>query len=260
MKIFKLIFILGIGFCVVSCNQGPKVIATPVSSEATASSGSTGIFSDESSSTGSQTAPVSSDVHTVKVLEVLPTSKYVYLNVVENGEEFWIATTKKEVEVGESYFYKNGILKTNFESKEHNRVFDKVYLVANIVPANHGNQSSTLNQKTNTKTEIQSPIQVDIEGSIKISELVNNKSKYNGKEVQVSGKCTKLNPNIMGRNWIHLKDGSMDEYDLVITSEHVIPEGHIVTMKGTLILDKDFGAGYKYDLIIENGEIVARKD
>ena len=257
MKIFKLLFILGIGVLVVSCNQGPKIIATPVSSESAASSASTGIFSDESSSAVSQTAPVSSDVHTVKVLEVLPTSKYVYLKVDENGEEFWIATSKKEVEVGKTYFYKNGILKTNFESKEHNRVFDKVYLVANIVPANHGNQSSTVSKEINETAEVESPIQVDVEGSIKIAEIVNNKSKYNGKEVQISGKCTKLNPNIMGRNWVHLKDGSMDDFDLVITSEHAVPEGHIVTMKGTVVLDKDFGAGYKYDLIIENGEIVS---
>ena len=260
MKIFHLLFILGVSLCILSCNQGPKIIATPVSSESSSSSGSTGIFSDESNTALSQTVPASSDVHTVNVLEVLPTSKYVYLKVDEKGEEFWIATSKKDVLVGETYFYKNGILKTNFESKEHNRVFDKVYLVANIVPANHGNQTSIENPEIEKQTEVESPSQIEVEGSIKISELVNNKSKYDGKEIQISGRCNKLNPNIMGRNWIHLKDGSKDDFDLVITSEHAVPEGHIVTMKGTVVLDKDFGAGYKYDLIIENGEIVARKD
>jgi len=258
MKIFKLILVLAWAISLSSCDSGPKVISTPVSASTASSQGSTGIFSDDAHSNAS--APVSSDMHTVKVLEVLPTSKYVYLRVEEKGEEFWIATTKKEAKVGETYFYKNGILKTNFESKEHNRVFDKAYLVANIVPANHGaEQSATM---TESKEIIESePIKnIDVEGSIKISELVNNKSKYDGKEVQISGKCTKLNPNIMGRNWIHLKDGSMDEYDLVITSEHAVPEGHIVTMKGIVVLDKDFGAGYKYDLIIENGQIVQRKN
>ena len=256
MKIFKLIILIGIGLNTASCNQGPKIIATPVSSESAASSESTGIFSEEGGTTNSQPAPVSGDVHTVKVLEVLPTSKYVYLRVDENGENFWIATSKKEVIVGESYFYKNGILKTNFESKEHNRVFDKVYLVANLVPADHGSQTTIDQSKINEPTGEEPMSQIDVEGSIKISELVNNKTKYEGKEIQLSGKCTKLNPNIMGRNWIHLKDGSMDDFDLVITSEHAVPEGHIVTMKGTVVLDKDFGAGYKYDLIIENGQIV----
>jgi len=259
MKIFKLIFTLGIAITLSSCNGGPKVISTPVSSPSSSSQESTGIFSDDINSNALSPAPVSNDVHTVEVLEVLPTSKYVYLKVDEKGEEFWIATSKKEVKVGETYFYKNGILKTNFESKEHNRVFDKVYLVANIVPANHGAEQSTAisSPKENTKSDSQQKI--EIEGSIKISELVNNKSKYDGKEIQISGKCSKLNPNIMGRNWIHLKDGSMDEYDLVVTSDVAVPEGHVVTMKGTVVLDKDFGAGYKYDLIIENGEIVTSK-
>lgn len=260
MKIFKLIFIVGTVIGIHSCNGGPKVISTPISSSSTSTEESTGIFSDEENPKVSTTANVSNNVHTVKVLEVLPTSKYVYLRVDEEGEEFWIATSKKEVKVGETYFYKNGILKTNFESKEHNRIFDKVYLVANIVAADHGMEQSISPVKIKELDEIESTKKVEIEGSIKISALVANKSKYEGKEVQISGQCTKLNPNIMGRNWIHLKDGSKDEYDLVVTSDIAIPEGHVVTMKGTVVLDKDFGAGYKYDLIIENGQIVEVKD
>lgn len=256
MKIFKLIFIFGIAIYMSSCDRGPKVISSPVSPASSSGQESTGIFSENANAQSSSPAQVSNDVHTVKVLEVLPTSKYVYLRVEEKGEEFWIATSKKEVVVGETYFYKNGILKTNFESKEHNRVFDKVYLVANIVPANHGAEQGVTWTPTQEKTDSDSSQKIEIEGSIKISELVNNKYKYNGKEVQISGKCAKLNPNIMGRNWIHLKDGSMDEFDLVVTSDVAVPEGHIVTMKGTVVLDKDFGAGYKYNLIIENGEIV----
>jgi len=253
-------FALLIAIFLCSCNSGPKVISTPVSSTSASNQSSTGIFSDEENPSSEATLPVTNEVHTVEVLEVLPTSKYVYLRVDEKGEEFWIATSKKEVNVGEKYFYKNGILKTNFESKEHNRVFDKVYLVANIVAANHGAEQTTTMSQVKEKASIETtPIQ-QVEGSIKISELVNNKAKYKGKEVQITGKCTKLNPNIMGRNWIHLKDGSMDEFDLVITSDQPVPEGHVVTMKGIVILDKDFGAGYKYDLIIEMGEIVPGKD
>lgn len=254
MKIFNLLIMLSMSICINACSNGPKVISTPVSST---DNEATGIFADVDSPIETKETAVSNDVHTVKVLEVLPTSKYVYLNVEEKGEKFWIATGKKEVKVGETYFYKKGILKTNFESKEHNRIFDKVYLVANIVAANHGSEQSP-------KIE-QSPIvheqdtQTVREGSIKISELVNNKSKYAGKEVQISGKCTKINANIMGRNWIHLKDGSMDEFDLVITSDELVPEGHTVTMTGVVVLDKDFGAGYKYDLIIELGKIVPSK-
>ena len=259
MRLTKLKYILIASLSVGSCKQGPTVISEPVSKESADETASTGIFSDQNEAIQElpkSTSPQSS-MHSVKVLETLPTDKYVYLYVEEGDEKFWIATTKKEVEIGETYYYKNGILKTNFESKEHNRVFDKVYLVSNIVPANHGgeqNNSSTPSFVIEQNNDTQ---KIEKEGSIKISELVKNKEKYNGKEVQISGRCTKINPNIMNRNWIHLKDGSMDDFDLVITSDLAVPEGHIVTMKGTVVLDKDFGAGYKYDLIIENGKIVS---
>ena len=91
------------------------------------------------------------------------------------------------------------------------------------------------------------------EGSIKIKELVENKEKYAGQEVQLSGEVIKVNPNIMGRNWIHLIDGTMDDYDLVITTDINIPEGAFVTLKGQVSLDKDFGAGYFYEVIVEGG-------
>ncbi|MCB0471462.1 MAG: hypothetical protein KDC56_00225, partial [Flavobacteriaceae bacterium] len=61
---------------------------------------------------------------------------------------------------------------------------------------------------------------------------------------------------IMDRNWIHLRDGSKDDYDLVITSTEFVPEGTVVTMKGVVTLNKDFGAGYSYDLILENGSVI----
>lgn len=244
-----------------SCDRGPKVISTPVNESKGQSQSNTGIFSDNTTreSNGTNIAPVATDLHTVEVLEVLPTDKYVYMRVEENGEEFWVATGKQEVKIGEKYFYKNGLLKRNFESKEYNRVFDKVYLVSNIVPANHGGNTSATTTSSNNENKNSTKIDVKtivVPGSIKISEIVNNPQKYDGKTVQVSGTCTKINPNIMGRNWIHLKDGSADDYDFVITSDAAIPEGHTVTMKGTVALDKDFGAGYMYELIVENGEIV----
>ena len=63
----------------------------------------------------------------------------------------------------------------------------------------------------------------------------------------------------MGKNWIHLKDGSQDDFDLVITSDALVDVGSVVTIKAEVVLNKDFGAGYKYDLILENGSIVKKQ-
>ena len=244
-----------------SCNKGPKVISSSDNKES--SEKSTGIFSEDHSTHIKTTQPLNNDLHTIVVKEILPTTKYVYLKVNENDEVFWIATRKQDINIGGTYFYKGGLLKTNFESKEHNKVFDKIYLVTSLVQANHGNNTTgniadrnlnTQNIKenivTNPKTQTQQT------GSIKIVELVENYKKYEGKTVQISGKCVKINPNIMGRNWIHIKDGSKDDYDLVITSDKFVKEGSIITIKATVTLNKDFGAGYRYDLILENGIII----
>ena len=261
-----------------SCNNGPKVIpADTPQNNAINKSGSTGIFTSDNSSATSSTMNnangnskngMMAGMHQVVVNEILPTPKYIYLNVTEGDESFWIATAKQEVEVGQKIFYKGGLLKTNFESKEYNRVFDKVYLVSKIVTAGHGVQginknSSTISSDKKTKSndetksdKTNAPRNITKNGSIKISEIIANPKNYEGKIIQVSGECEKVNYNIMGKNWIHLKDGSKDEYDFVITSEVQIPEGHVVTMKGKVYLDKDFGAGYRYDIIIEEGEIV----
>ncbi|HEX5167870.1 MAG TPA: hypothetical protein VFW11_01755 [Cyclobacteriaceae bacterium] len=246
------LFCAGIILLAASCNKGPKVI--PVNEEESAESG-TGIFSTDTPAPipdESQNS-IDDDVHRVVALEVLPTTKYVYVRVKEGSEEFWIATIKMEVTVGKTYFYRDGLLKTNFESKEHNRIFDRMYLVSSLVDSDHGSKS-TATESEPSHAAITDKIVV--EGSVKIAELVANPKKYEGKVIQISGKCVKLNANIMGRNWVHLEDGSNDDFDLVITSNVAIPEGHTVTMTGKVSLNKDFGAGYQYSIILEEGEFV----
>ena len=223
----------------VACNNGPKVIKS--SSEAPNSESRTGIFSGENGTENTSDSSNSfvNDLHNVKVNEVLKSPKYLYLNVTENGEDFWIATRVMDVSVGQSYYYNGGLLKTNYESKEYNRVFEKIYLVSSkLVEANHGATGNTMNSNATTKTEeththtTTEPQKIVVKaGSIKISELVKNPKKYEGKIVQLSGICTKVNANIMGKNWIHIKDGSKDDFDLVFTSDAFVPEGQLLLLK-----------------------------
>jgi hypothetical protein len=267
MKYSKnLIYTILIFVVFTGCNNGPKVISAKTPEDtATAPSG---IFSDENTFNGSspnQGNSFTDDLHKVVVNEVLPAERYVYLNVTEAGEQFWIAARKQQVEVGATYFYREGLLKTNFESKEYNRVFDRIFLVSNLVPENHGDGSATLNSDvatSNSQFAQKAPIETHTEkivqhkGSIKIAELVANPKDYEGKTVQITGKCVKINPNIMERNWIHLQDGSKDDFDLVVTSATFVPEGKVVTVKALVSLNRDFGAGYKYNIILENGVVI----
>lgn len=251
-----------------SCQNKPKVIV-PVNNntqQTTQQTGETGIFSKsdsptQSASTGSNSNSsnsliAGSEFQRVTVKEVLPTEKYVYLFVNSGEDEFWIATGKQEVEVGKDYVYKNGLLKTNFESKEYNRIFDKVYLVSRLIPADHGQSENTIITIPSTPTSSE-PATIDHPGNFQtIREIVSNPNKFKDKEVLITGQCVKLNANIMGRNWIHLDDRTNDNYDFVVTSNTPVPEGQVVKMKGILKLDQDFGAGYRYELIVENASLV----
>jgi len=263
---FKLmvLFILAT-FLAVSCNKGPKVIKS--SKDTNNTEKSSGIFSEESTEESStkNSESFSGDFHKVVVSEILPTKRYVYLNVKEGEKQFWIATRKQDVIKGRTYFYRGGLLKTNFESKEYNRIFETVYLVTNLVEENHSNSNGALTNTNSNPTKNTASIKENIpmhtdniiehKGSIKIAELVKEPKKYAGKTIQISGECVKVNPGIMERNWIHLKDGTKNDFDLVVTSDTFVPEGSIITVKALVSLNKDFGAGYTYDLILENGTI-----
>lgn len=250
-----LIIILTLGYY--SCKNKPKVITA-----ASKNNEKSKIFSTKEdgvrTKSDSKKAVMTNDFHQIKVNEILPTERYVYLNVDENGKKFWIATRKMDVEKGKTYFYKGGLLKRNFESKEYNRTFETIYLVSSLVASDHSKNVGEQKNKANKKIDI--PTHTDKitvhKGSIKIAELVKNPKKYEGKTVQLSGRCTKVNPNIMKRNWIHLKDGSKDDFDLVLTSDSYVPEGSVITVKAKVSLNRDFGAGYKYDLILEDAVII----
>ena len=232
----------------VACNSKPKVVSAEGAEmqmmqdnpHAAMTSGHTGM------------------AHTVVCQDFMHTDKYTYMDVEENGQRYWIAVPRQDVEKGASYQYTGGLEKHNFKSVEFDRVFDKIYLVSGIIPAGgsagsavdralaHANQSPPSAPAANMPPS---------EGTVKIAEIFENRAKYEGKVVTVSGQCVKLNKMIMGRNWLHIDDGSMDG-DLTVTSQDEVPVGANATFTGTIALNRDFGAGYRYEVIMEEAKLV----
>jgi hypothetical protein len=93
------------------------------------------------------------------------------------------------------------------------------------------------------------------EGCVKISDLFSGKKTYEGKVIRITGKVTKFNAGIMGKNWVHIQDGSEfeGEYDLTVTTAGEATVGNVMTFEGKIALDKDFGYGYFYKIIMEDG-------
>ena len=92
-----------------------------------------------------------------------------------------------------------------------------------------------------------------------VSETYEKVANLDRKTVVVRGKVVKVSRGIMGKNWVHLRDGSGDPgkgtNNLVVTTQDVPKVGDVVTAKGTLYKDKDFGAGYKYKVIVEEATV-----
>ncbi len=200
----------------------------------------------------------SSNVHEVIVQEVIQTSSYSYLRVEENDSERWLAVPKMQAELGGTYYYEGGMEMKNFHSKELSRDFESVFFIEKVRTSPNDVKKiappTSIHTSTVKSTVVQSEIKIDpVKGGITIAELFSNKESYAGKIVKIKAKVTKYNAAIMNKNWVHIQDGTEHDgiFDLVVTSKSEYKVGDIVTFEGKVLLDKDFGYGYKYDILIE---------
>ena len=248
LHILKVVSLSSILFFATSCDGN---LTEYESNNGSKSSSPKELTPKEKSAHVTATSDVKEGIHMVKLVEALPTSKYVYLLVEEKNEEFWIATIKREVTIGNMYMFTDGLVKTNFESKEHNRVFSTILLVSNLIDADHTQHTT---QKAAVEESVATTVtNVEVENSVRIGDLVKSSADYATKKIQVSGVVMKVNNNIMGKNWVHLDDGTNNGYDLIVTTNEVFHKGQTVTMTGIVAINKDFGAGYKFDVIVEEG-------
>lgn len=97
--------------------------------------------------------------------------------------------------------------------------------------------------------------------TIKVEEVFAKKDALNGRKITVKGEVVKFNGGIMGKNWVHIKDGSgkPGTNDLTATTQDTAKIGDKVIVTGTLAVGKDFGGGYMYDAIIEDASITPVK-
>jgi hypothetical protein len=155
-----------------------------------------------------------------------------------------------------------------FESKDLGRTFESVYFVQDLRKTLEKTQALQMqmpeghmeNGVHDGKPKVsQAEIEIEpVEGGITIAELFANREKYEGKKVIIRGKVVKTNFEIMNKNWFHIQDGTSNEgnFDLTLTSmEKDVKVGDIITFEGKVVLDIDFGYGYKYDVLLEEAII-----
>ena len=105
-------------------------------------------------------------------------------------------------------------------------------------------------------------VNVIAQSNVKTIASVNqNKSALVGKTIAVQGKVVKVNNGIMGRNFVHVQDGTGEPGNdkLIVTSTQTANVGDQVSISGVVVLNRDFGSGYTYPLLIEDASITPKK-
>ena len=210
---------------------------------------------------GSRKAVKESDIHEVTVKEAMNAAGYTYMLVSEGRMEQWLAVNEMDVNIGTTYYYRGGLKMANFKSRELDRVFESIIFVDQISlePPLPPEEVSVSTAHSTTIPVEKQDISVDVaEGGISIADLVSEKESYEGKTVRIRGQVTKYNADIMDKNWIHLQDGTEYDgtFDLTITSDIAVETGKTLTFEGKIALDKDFGFGYFYEIIMEEAKII----
>ncbi len=204
--------------------------------------------------------------HKIKVVEFMNASGYTYILAEENGKEYWIAIRQMPVGKGDVLYFTEAMEMKNFKSKSLNKTFDKILFVNRISKTPEITAKPKNEVLSSAHTEIKSGTAANVNvnplpDGVTVKEIYEKSKELKGKKVKIKGVVTRYNPNIMGKNWIHIQDGTMfnDHADITVTSKQEAREGETIIVEGVLETNKDFGAGYRYDAIIENATITPEK-
>lgn len=200
------------------------------------------------------------EINTNKITakEVIKGNTYTYINGSNGKKNIWVAIRNQPIEKNKTYYFTEALEMKNFHSKELDRKFASILFLNSI--SDQPLKAKKASMPMHTSPKMKNPakrIEVSMEskdGVTSLSDLFSHKEKYNGKEIVVHGKVAKFNTNILGKNWVHIQDGTEHdgEFDLTITTNTSTSVGELVEYRGIITLNKDFGAGYTYDIIMEN--------
>lgn len=211
--------------------------------------------------------PASAGSYSGKVVETMNAANYTYVLLDTGAAKLWAAAPQFAVKVGDSVAIGNATPMPKFHSKTLNRDFEVVYFTGNVKvngrASAHGAESAELPKNHPPIAGVGAKPAVDFsgikkaEGGKSIAEIYAGKAELGGKPVKVRGKVVKYNANIMGKNWLHIQDGtgSAGSNDLTVTTTAQTKVGDTTIVTGTVSTDRDFGSGYRYSLIIEDAKV-----
>lgn len=234
-----------------------------------------------------------------KVLETMDSGGYTYLQIETANGPTWAAIPQTQIEKGQEVTVNPGAVMNNFPSKTLNRTFDSIIFSSGIAngkpttttavktiaqpatgdnsfaqalqaeasganPHAFSNSSAGALSTSGSSNAVAPAIDLKVEkvtgeNGFTVGELFAKSKELNDKNIQIRGKVVKVSKMIMGKNWLHIQDGTGDSanntHDLVVTTMAEPAKDSVVIIEGVLHTDKDFGYGYKYAVIVEDAVI-----
>ena len=195
-----------------------------------------------------------------EVLETKDVESYTYLRLKTAQGETWAAVPTTSVKKGAKVSIENPMVMNNFQSKALNKTFDKVVFgtLTGQVPAGADPASPHPAAAKGPDTPDVKVAKATGANARTVAEVLAQGAGMKDKPVLVRGKIVKINSGIRGVNWVHLRDGTGSAADqtndLIVTTTDELKLGDVVTLKGVIHTNMDFGAGYSYKVIVEEGK------
>lgn len=217
---------------------------------------------DATSSPGAASASLHGTIR-----ETLSADPYTYARVqLADGTNVWAAAPGAVPAVGSPATVSTSLPMANFHSDKLGRDFPMVYFVETLSDAPSTGTAATPSTAAPASTPAASPASsVSTEklaaapdaGAKKVADLWAHKDELGGRKVEITGDVVKYTPGVLGRNWIHLRDGSGADgsNDLTVTSTDATKVGDRVQITGIVALAQDYGAGYTYPVIVTDATV-----
>lgn len=200
-----------------------------------------------------------------KVLELKDVESYTYLLLKTKDGETWAAVARTPVAKGADVTIENAIVMNNFESKALKKTFDKIVFGtlggAGASAAGAGGDIAGAHSGVAKAADVGDLRVAKASGpdARTVAEIVTQRAELKDKTIRVRGKVVKYTAEVLGKNWIHLRDGSGsasdNTNDVLVTTKDQARIGDIVVAKGVVHTDRDLGSGYSYKVLIEEATL-----
>lgn len=222
-----------------------------------------------------------------RVVETMNGAGYTYVRVQPaSGAEFWAATTEFPVKAGDEVVVDLAMPMNNYTSRSLGRTFDLIYFAESIqvagaasapppagAPAGAPGSGSLLRQVSAPTAarpplpeghgSVAPPAEIDLSGierapgGLTVAEILAQAESLAGKQVAVRAKVVKFTSGVMGKNWLHVRDGSGDQKnaDVTVTTDQDAAVGDLVVVRGLVVTNVDLGSGYSYPVLLQDAAI-----